>query len=149
MLMHYAKGVRHVGIGDFRWKQDISILVDFTQEGIEMVAYILDIKNSVPTPMIFSFMRASQMRANDNSAITLSQLVDVVKSCVKKPADSCVIQNPVTLGRGHHRDIEVDPDENGFSEKIFGFQGVQTGNLGKLIHAYKITHNSFKINWLL
>ena len=66
-----------MGINRF-WREDgVSISINSSDQSIEMRGDKLDVEDAIPTGLVFRFMRPTKVLTDNDSAISIRQLVDL------------------------------------------------------------------------
>ena len=120
------QGILEIGVRDFRRENSVGVAVQFTDQRVEMGTNKLNIENSVPAMTIQSFMGAAQMGADDDPAIAVGQFMDTFERQIQETPDAGVIADAITFGSRYERDIEIDPDEEGFVDQMLRTQILQS-----------------------
>ena len=103
-------------INDLRGENSVSVAVSFTDQRVKMIADKLNVENSVPSNVIFGFMRPPQVRANDDPAFSVRQFMNFFEGKVKKAANPGIISHAViSLFGGNQGNIKIHADKYGFS----------------------------------
>ena len=102
-------------------KNSVGVAVSFTDQSVKVSADKLNIENSVPSNVVFGFVRSAQVRADEDPAITVRQIMNFFEGKVKKTANPGIVGHAeIPLFDRSQGNIEIHTDKYGFSFQIVG-----------------------------